>query len=132
MLERHVAEHGRLPRGVRRLYGISRWSWYRHKRGCKGRLPWWRAKEYERRRANVWFLRRYAWQPGQSGNRQGRPVGAKDRHAPRRRPCGIAAAIRAERGERRELAERIRQQNAIAEESSGAWDYFGSGVNAFK
>jgi hypothetical protein len=130
-LEDYVAAHGHLPRGVRRRYGISRWSWFRHKRGCRGKFPWYR-EDWERRKANGWYLRLYQWKPGFCPNPCGRPRGSRDKLR-RRAPQGIAAMIRAERGERRQGLERQRQEAIwAAEETGGKWDYFGSGIRSFR
>ncbi len=111
---------GRLPWGTLRKFGVSKdQAWY-HRRhlGRQVKLVYYVPSEWERRKESARELKRWRWKPGVSGNIRGRPKGARDRK-PRRKPNGIAAAIRSERQER---AERLQLQRLalIAELSDEA------------
>lgn len=110
-LERLMAR-GRLPKGMLRKFGLSRWQAYKHRRHGPGHLsrPYYEREEWLRRRAQGQRLMPWWWKPGQSGNIRGRPVGIRETK-PRMRPCGHAEAIRRERAER---AEKWRLQQALA------------------
>ncbi|HLI35224.1 MAG TPA: hypothetical protein VKW70_09290 [Terriglobia bacterium] len=106
--------HRKLAKGMLRAVGLRKQTWYRHfHRQCKGRFPYWKPEEWQRRREQGRRIAALGWKPGQSGggNRKGHP----DKR-PRRKPSGIKAAIIAERQERAERLERTRQAAILEQE----------------
>ncbi len=91
---------GRLPRGMARRYGLSRFQIYNHRHHPPGRItrPYFAPKEWQRRRERAERIKAWRWKPGQSGG------GRKPKGVPNKRPMrpsmGIKAAIKAERAER--------------------------------
>jgi hypothetical protein len=98
--QRLRAKSGRVPWGALRKLGISKYVSYRHAHHgpnhTRSRLTFENIRAWQQ---NSKEIRRFQFRPGECGNPNGRPRGARDKRK-RRPPSGIAETIRAERQDR--------------------------------